>query len=242
MSKPQAQLALMAQTAPITPADRSFFPTQPWAGRAGAERVLAMDPWAQRVLEPACGEHHLAFALEDYFGEVGKSDIEPYLGGHVLHDFLDGPLPCALDGPWDWVITNPPFPQAAEFIRRAWRVAERGVAMLLPLRWLECIERWDLDHEIPPAMCAPFVERVPMFKGRWDPDGDTATAYAWFFWVKRDVLALTDLGQACLAAMDLDACLTLKIPPGQAKRLSLRKDLVRFGKAADAPLLAGLEP
>jgi hypothetical protein len=31
-------------------------------------------------------------------------------------------------------------------------------------------------------MIAQFVERVPIVKGRWDPDASSATAYAWFVW------------------------------------------------------------
>jgi hypothetical protein len=51
--------------------------------------------------------------------------------------------------------------------------------------WIEGVGRYEkLFRERPPSLYAPFVERVPMVKGRWDPDASTATSYAWFVWSK----------------------------------------------------------
>jgi hypothetical protein len=44
-----------------------------------------------------------------------------------------------------------------------------------------------LFRDRPPTLYAPFVERVPMVKGRWDPGASTATSYAWFVWRKAPV-------------------------------------------------------
>ena len=53
--------------------------------------------------------------------------------------------------------------------------------MLVRTQWIEGVERYEkLFRDRPPAIHAPFVERVPMVKGRWDPDATTATSYAWF--------------------------------------------------------------
>jgi hypothetical protein len=47
--------------------------------------------------------------------------------------------------------------------------------------WAEGRDRYErLFSKKPPTMIAQFVERVPMTKGRWDPEADTATSYAWF--------------------------------------------------------------
>ena len=55
--------------------------------------------------------------------------------------------------------------------------------MLVRAQWVEGVERYEkLFRDQPPAVYAPFVERVPMVKGRWDPDASTATSYAWFVW------------------------------------------------------------
>lgn len=42
------------------PASLDFFPTPPWATRAGVEIIRAIDPEARDVCDPACGEGHMA--------------------------------------------------------------------------------------------------------------------------------------------------------------------------------------
>jgi hypothetical protein len=59
---------------------------------------------------------------------------------------------------------------------RVWRCSLCSV-------WLEGAERYHkLFADRPPTIVAQFCERVPMVKGRWDPDASTATSYAWFVW------------------------------------------------------------
>jgi hypothetical protein len=51
--------------------------------------------------------------------------------------------------------------------------------------FLESVGRYKaIFHHHPPSKFAPFVERVPMLKGRLDAKGSTATSYAWFVWEK----------------------------------------------------------
>jgi hypothetical protein len=83
----------------------------------------------------------------------------------------------------DWVITHPPFNFACDFTLRALDLATEGVAMLIRTQWMDSMEQYErLFRDHPPTIYAPFVERVPMVKGRWDPDASTATSYAWFVW------------------------------------------------------------
>ena len=112
---------------------------------------------------------------------VLASDIFDYGYGTAPHDFLhDDPLTKP-----DWVVTNPPFNLACEFTLRALDLAREGVAMLVRTQWIEGVGRYEkLFKDRPPTLYAPFVERVPMVKGRWDPDASTATSYAWFVWRK----------------------------------------------------------
>ena len=35
---------------------------------------------------------------------------------------------------------------------------------------------------VPPTIVAQFVERVPMVKGKLDPNASTATSYCWLVW------------------------------------------------------------
>ena len=102
------------------------FPTPPWATRALQEHIIA-DAGPFRKMdcpEPACGAGHMARPLKEYFGKVRATDIHAYGHGAVA-DFLAGPLEA---GSVDWVITNPPFRLAEEFIKRA-RSSRHGTAL-----------------------------------------------------------------------------------------------------------------
>lgn len=154
-----------------------FFPTPLWGTRAlcvwlerqiGALEVLT-------CLEPACGQGHMARALAEYFKSVTASDVFDYGYGSV-DDFL---FPGD-DGIVDWTITNPPFRLAAEFIAMALRRSRKGCAMLVRTSFLEGTGRYrELFSKTPPRAVLQFTERVPMFKGRVDAKGSTATSYAW---------------------------------------------------------------
>lgn len=162
--------------------DVDFFPTQPWAGRAGAEIIKQLDPCAAIAWEPACGAGHMVHGLNGMLPAVVASDAYLY-DGNVVHDFLgDEPLPF---GVVDWVVTNPPFSNIPGFIRRAWAVSRRGVALLMPARVMEGVERHALLYgECPVTIIAPFSERLPMHRACYDPSRSTAAFYAWFIWLK----------------------------------------------------------
>lgn len=182
MGKPGAHRNVMASRQPTAADDPDFYPTPPWGGRAVAELIRDhLDPRARTVWEPACGAGHLVHALKDYFPTVWATDAYPY-DGNRIHDFLVANV--AWPRP-DWVITNPPFRDAQAFVRRAWDGAERGVAMLLRVNGLESAERYAMHmRDCPLTVFAPFAERLPMAKGRYDPDLSSAAFYAWFIHMK----------------------------------------------------------
>jgi hypothetical protein len=194
-----------------------YFPTPPWATRALIERVFR-DHWhidysaARMAWEPACGEGHIADVLLEYFEKVISTDVYDYGYGGIL-DFL-ADHKHGTDG-IDWIITNPPFNEKAEqFILRALDLANVGVAMFLRLQWLETVGRYErIFKPFPPALIAQFAERVPLCKGRWNPDGDTATAYLWIVWIKAERSGRTEF---------------IWIPPGQREALTHADDAERF--------------
>lgn len=229
--KPSGHTSVMASRAESAPDALDYFPTPPWAARAGGELIRSLDPTPGACWEPACGEGHMAYGLKDYFDEVQASDIFPYGYGGVV-DFLDAPPRRA-----DWVVTNPPFKLGTEFVRTAWPRARRGVAMLLRLAFLEGGARHTMfTCDCPLSLVAPFAERVPMVKGRWDPEASSATAYAWFIWIKQPVI--NEAGERGLAASKLWPMLRW-IPPGTKERLSRPDDARVFGESGAGPLFAG---
>jgi hypothetical protein len=160
-----------------------FFPTPPWATRALVERVFPHVGVGLTgpVWECAAGEGHMSDVLAEYAPTVA-SDIVSYREGQRVQDFLDSGIEAPDSS---WIITNPPFGERTlQFVLRALGLARVGVAMFVRTQWAtEGIKRYErIFRDHPPTCFAPFVERVPLCKGRWDPDGSTATAYAWLIW------------------------------------------------------------
>jgi len=193
-----------------------YFPTPPWATRALIDYVLRPVEPLGIVWEPACGEGHIAEVLAEYTADVLASDIFDYGYGMPNVDFLTAELPgwLASSGA-DWIITNPPFGDKAEaFVIRAIERARKGVAMFFRLQWLESAGRYErIFAPYPPTVIAQFAERVPLHKGRWEPDGTTATAYLWIVWDK---------------SIKSDFTKFVWITPGCRERLTFADDIRRF--------------
>lgn len=225
--------AVMAQRRE-PPDSLDFFPTPPWATRALFVHVV---PDAGGVAwEPAAGEGHMAEVLREQFAVVRASDVFDYGRGYEIGSFV-GECHDVIDGThgWpDWVITNPPFNLAVQFVERALGEAWQGVAMLMRSTWIESADRYErLFRDRPPAIVAPFVERVPMVKGRWDPKASTATSYSWFVWRRAPLLH----GQAWPGAWANGGTNLIWIPPGCRKRLEHSDDRRRFANIDDGQTL-----
>jgi hypothetical protein len=191
-----------------------FFPTPPWATRALMEKVLPrLGEEVSEVWEPACGEGHMSQVLEHY-ASTFSSDIHRYgFGAKIdfLHEDAIKKFPHYF-GP-EWIITNPPFgAQSIPFVLKAIALARVGVAMFFRAQFLEGCERYrKIFKPHPPTLIAHFSERVNLCKGRWDPDGTTATAYVWIVWLK-----------------GARRRPPFWIPPGQRKKLTRPDDRERF--------------
>ena len=161
------------------------FPTPPWATRALMELRQIKSDWQRMTcLEPACGRGTMSIPLLEYFGTVDSSDVYDHGYGDV-QDFLSTETPLKREC-YDWVITNPPFKMAEEFINKGLQVSKVGTAMLCRTVFIESIGRYKrLFSKTPPSFVAQFSERVPIIKGRLDERATTATGYAWLIWDKR---------------------------------------------------------
>lgn len=160
------------------------FPTPPWATRALIEHVIYPEAVeGDSCWEPACNRGYMARPLREYFGTVLASDIHDYGwdGQDCVADFLfPGSEPS---NGVDWIITNPPFRLAEQFIQRASEIAKVGYAVIARSAFLEGIGRYENLFKVkPPSIVAQFVERVPMVKGKYDPNAPTATSYVWLVW------------------------------------------------------------
>lgn len=170
------------------------FPTQPWATRALMEHVLLPGSRVadmRSVWEPACNRGHMARPLKEYFQRVHTSDIFDYGNENWCQDrvvdFLwpDPESPHIKSVGVDWIITNPPFRLAEQFIFQSNRIARIGCAMIVRTSFLEGVGRYQRLFSVnPPTIVAQFVERVPMVKGRLSATVSTATSYCWLVFIK----------------------------------------------------------
>jgi hypothetical protein len=193
--------AVMAQR--VEPHDSlDDFPTPPWATRALIKHVIwpntevfAPDAEMRKMSawEPACNRGHMVRPLREFFATVHASDIHDYSAESEtwcqdrVVDFLwpaSESVMIAKQGV-DWIITNPPFRLAEQFIHRAWQIkGVQGVAMIVRTSFLEGCGRYERLFSVSsPSIVAQFVERVPMAKGRMLASTVTATAYCWLVWM-----------------------------------------------------------
>lgn len=217
------------------PSSLDYFPSPPWWGRALGESLERLGLPIRHGLsgdceEPAAGEGHLAHGLADVFGRVLASDIAVYppRPGAVpimTQDYLHPGRAPSCRAPWwgsppAWTATNPPFGDRTEpFVRRAYGRSLIGAAMLLQLRLLEGKGRHALFRE-----CGLYATVVMprkgsgLRKGVWVPGQSTATAYAWFIFVKPGVVPGWDGfdGEARQLWVDPDAAARLTRPSDAA--------------------------
>ncbi|CAB1103776.1 unnamed protein product [Ectocarpus sp. CCAP 1310/34] len=85
----------------------------------------------------------------------------------------------------DWVVSSPPYEGALAFVKAALTVAKEGVALKLPLSFLEpCADRAVWLQANPPALCMmmsraryqPALVRVGEFRGVWYPPGSGSSS------------------------------------------------------------------
>lgn len=195
-----------------------YFPTPPWATRAFFRHVLPVLGVSRlgRVREPSCGEGHMSGVVLEYEPDVIATDIHDYSadgrsppGWAGVQDFLSDDAKTDAD----WFFANPPFAEKAElFTLKMIAAARVGVAVFARVQWLDTIGRYErIFSAHPPTLMAFFAERVPLVKGRWDPEASTATAYMWLVWMK-----------------DAPRLPPMWIPPGQRVALSYPDDVARF--------------
>ena len=140
-----------------------FYPTPPEVTVA-LLKFLRL-PTQSNIWEPACGEGHMVRAIEAMGYQVIGTDIQK--GADFLKTSL---VNC------DWIITNPPFRTAEEFIRRC-AEHNKPFALLLKAQFWNAAKRYKLFQEITPMYVLPLTWR-PDFTG----EGQAMMDMAWNVW------------------------------------------------------------
>ena len=142
------------------------------------EQLLENEPfvYTRMALEPACGLGTITRILNKHFKNTLSFDIQ------IRSDFMDWYTKV------DYIITNPPFSLAFEFIQKAKKIAMEKFAMLLPLSYLHGQKRYEskifADSSYPLTKVYVFT-RYPMLSDTIRKDGKYTTGmqvYAWYIW------------------------------------------------------------
>ena len=117
-------------------------------------------PRSTQIWEPACGKGDMVEALRGCGMLAYGTDIRSG------QDFLNSWQPRNTIAACSWIITNPPFSLADEFIRHAAEIG-KPFAMLLKAQYWHAAKRAQLFREIPPSYVLPLTWRPDfLFKER----------------------------------------------------------------------------
>lgn len=140
--------------------------------------LLAAEKLPPVIWEPACGYGAISSVLVSAGHQVYSTDLVNY-GYGAVRDFLkDGDYVSC-----DAIVTNPPFKDAMEFVKRAMDRAPL-VIMLLRLAFIESERRRPILDNGRLARVHVFRNRLPMMhRDGWQGNKvSNPTAFAWFVW------------------------------------------------------------
>jgi hypothetical protein len=170
-----------AKEALARPRERDdFYPTPPEVTEAlwlAENKYLGKKGLPAVIWEPACGDGAICKALERHDHDVVATDLVYRGYGHGEIDFLKRKsLPK--EAPDEYIITNPPFNLAAQFIDHALGTLKVSyLALLLKSTFFHADGRMALYERFTPSVIYPLTWR-PDFMGLGAPTMECA----WFVW------------------------------------------------------------
>ena len=136
------------------------------------EDKMLIDPPAT-IWEPAMGNGAMFDVMLDRGYRVLGSDLHPQVDILPSIDFLKTNTEC------DWIITNPPFSKATEFIVHALELG-KPCAFLLKSQFWHARSRLDLFRENPPSYVLPLTWRPDFLYGA--KSGSPTMECLWTVW------------------------------------------------------------
>lgn len=125
------------------------------------------------IWEPACGRGAMTRVMLDRGYAVNGTDLFPNIDGLPSIDFLQSQIPC------NWIITNPPFSEAVEFIRHALEL-KKPCAFLLKSQFWHARSRLQLFKDNPPSYVLPLTWRPDFLNGA--KSGSPTMEVIWSVW------------------------------------------------------------
>lgn len=152
-----------------------FYPTPPQT----TEALFRRERFDGLVWECASGDGSMAKVIEKY-NPCEASDIRSDDGVYGVRgvDFLANYKSVPN------IITNPPYKHALEFAQTALLCADKKVALLLKLVFLEGSSRYEFFRRSPLKTVYVFCKRQPIWIRGEVGKNSGLIAYAWFVWEK----------------------------------------------------------
>lgn len=203
-----------------------FYPT-PYEGTESIMPVIdTMFAEGCNIWEPCCGDMDMVRVLEWHGHKVTATDIRDtgQFVGNGTFDFLNGD-PLAEMG-WepdpDWIVMNPPFSLAKEFIEKALSYTP-NVACLLKIDYWNAISRLPLFLENRPHFIFPLTFRLAFLK---DERGNSPLMNCmWVVWT-------ADEYKDCGKDITVFEPIKKRLYPGY-NRNGVRTGLAKLGQALD---------
>lgn len=153
-----------------------FYETPPEVTKALLDFLEQRDflvPGQSVIWEPACGGGKLSKVLEGRGYQTVSTDLYECGYGEAGVDFMSNTRPC------DWIITNPPFSHAAEFISRAFDLG-KPCAILVKSQFWHAKRRIELYRRNPPSYVLPLTWRPDFLYGA--KSGSPTMEIIWIVW------------------------------------------------------------
>lgn len=165
-----------------------MFETPEWA----AEAILDTEILTPLVIDPCCGRGVLSIAAQRRGYQVDAFDLHDWGFGRTGYDFLDWNEPPNGDFT---VLMNPPFSQAAAFVRHAHDLGARKVVCFQRFAWWESGDRAEFWETQRPARLYVCRSRATCWRLDIPPEDrkgrGASTAHAWFVWERGHPTAAT---------------------------------------------------
>lgn len=152
-----------------------FYPTPASTTHALMRREI----FVGNVWEVASGNGSMSKVIEEY-NDCISSDIRrgKDIYGEKRVNFLRTVRKV------DNIITNPPYRYAVEFVKHSLECADKKVAMLMKLVFLEGVTRYELFTTTPLKTVYVFCRRQKITIRGKEMKNSSMIAYAWFVWDK----------------------------------------------------------
>lgn len=155
-------------------AENDFYVEPEWA----VEALINSVRFDGVIWDPACGTGTIPNVFRRHGTEVWASDIvNRWCEYSFICDFLSANVSVPN------IVSNPPYNLAQRFVERALSLADKKVAMLLRLAFLEGRKRKKFFETTPLSRVLVFAPRVSMPPGgRGIRAAGGMVAFAWFVW------------------------------------------------------------